>query len=594
MKKMTFIVCAAMLASAVLFTGCKKDENAPEKKNEVVKTEFSIALPQQLAKRYMPGKTVQVNGRTDFQGMTGITLIPFAKQDSIEAADARLGSNISLGDISAASELGTNSNAKVYTDVSIPLTTTSFLFYAESKATGTNFAKGSLSMSGQNGNTPAGIAFSLEPVVSALGTPTTSGTSGEKLIAYLNSIAGASGTVVGGTAAWKNLTEAQGAGLKSTFETFSTLKVLSSVGISNMLTDLYRSLAPLAATGNLAESIRAAIANNTYATMGGAGSDSVVLVSALDHFPAEFNLPDGAVRIKYDTDTKLFRVLTEAEYETDDNVKLNLITYPASLWYVANSQIKTSNKSKQALYDNSNDWDFILGKHTDSRAVNSLTRAVAIEDKIQYGVARLDVTVKLKGTTLKDNNSVEYGGPKDINCSSYQVTGVFVGGQKNVGYDFKPTTFPSTSPEYTIYDSVMSSTKAETPAPMVATTVPSAVNSTLVLESEVGASKDVRIAVELVNNSGEDFTGVDGCIVPKGGKFYLVALLKAAPDVTKTTDVTLNQVFKQDYTTRANLTINSLASAYNTIPDLRTPQLELGFSVDLEWTPGNVYDIEIP
>lgn len=581
MKKMTFFALAAVLfASAVAFTGCKS-EDEPVKKNEVIKTEFSIALPQQLAKRYMPGTTVQYNNRTDFQGMKNITLIPFAKQDSIEAADARLGNNISgITDIADANDLGTNSNAIVYQDVSIPLTTASFLFYAESKKTGTNFEKGSLTAAGLTGNTPAGISFSLEPIVGAIGTPTTAGTDGEKLIKYLNSIANATGTVTGGTTAWKNITEAQGAGLLAMFNSYKGLKVLSTYGVSRLLTDLYRSLAPLAATGNLAEAIRDSIAVATYASLGSATNDSVILV--VNDFPASFNLPDGAVRIKYDTDTKVFRALSEAEYETDDNVKLHLITYPASLWYAANSRINTSNRSRSALYDNTNTWSYILSQHEASRAVNSLTRAVAITDQIQYGVARLDVTVKLNATSLLDNNL----DPQTINCSSYPITAVFVGGQKNVGYDFKPTTY-SGSPEYTIYDNVMSSNT------MAATSVASAVNSTLVLETEVGTDKDVRIAVEFENASGKDFNGVDGCVIPAGSKFYMVAQLKAAADPTKTTDVTLNQVFKQDYITTANLTVMSLKNAYNTIPDLRTPQLELGFSVNLEWTPGNVYDIEI-
>jgi hypothetical protein len=113
-------------------------------------------------------------------------------------------------------------------------------------------------------------------------------------------------------------------------------------------------------------------------------------------------------------------------------------------------------------------------------------------------------------------------------------------------------------------------------------------NSTLVLASEVGAAKDVYIAIELLNNSGKDFYGVDHQMVPNGGKFYLVGKLTAA-----TASVTSNQVFKQDYTTTAKITIGDLKSAYNTIPDLKAPSVEIGFSVNLEWTAGNVYEITL-
>ena len=72
----------------------------------------------------------------------------------------------------------------------------------------------------------------------------------------------------------------------------------------------------------------------------------------------------------------------------------------------------------------------------------------------------------------------------------------------------------------------------------------------------------------------------------------------------------MNQVFKQDYKTIVNFTIKAgkskndtsfpsggnatgLGTAYNTIPDLRTPQLELGLSVDLTWQAGLNFNINL-
>ena len=52
------------------------------------------------------------------------------------------------------------------------------------------------------------------------------------------------------------------------------------------------------------------------------------------------------------------------------------------------------------------------------------------------------------------------------------------------------------------------------------------------------------------------------------------------------------KVFKQDFTTIAKLNLKDLKKAYNTIPDLRTPQLEIGFAVDLTWQDGHVYEID--
>ena len=105
------------------------------------------------------------------------------------------------------------------------------------------------------------------------------------------------------------------------------------------------------------------------------------------------------------------------------------------------------------------------------------------------------------------------------------------------------------------------------------------------------ATKDkIYIAVEFKNNSGADFYGDDG-LVKDGATFYMVAQL----DPGATTGVTANgrtSVFEQDYTTVANLTISSLAKAYNCIPDLRSTQLSLGLAVDLTWQDGIVFDVD--
>ena len=90
------------------------------------------------------------------------------------------------------------------------------------------------------------------------------------------------------------------------------------------------------------------------------------------------------------------------------------------------------------------------------------------------------------------------------------------------------------------------------------------------------------------NTTGVDFYGQSGKLIPKNGKFYVIAELAAA-----SASETESKVFKQDYKTTAKLTLKSLKSAYNTIPDLRTPQLEIGFAVDLTWQSGHEYTIEI-
>ena len=253
-----------------------------------------------------------------------------------------------------------------------------------------------------------------------------------------------------------------------------------------------------------------------------------------------------------------------------------------------------SRQSQKTQYNNTNDWDAILAEHTDATAVNTRTRAVAIVDPIQYGVARFDVTVKLATATLVDNGEAAVGVATNVTpTDGFKVTAILVGGQKNVGFNFVPLT---SGTEYTIYDNVMASTAEATPADMKAKTTASAVNHTLVLET---GTSDVMVAVELLNpaaaDGGVDFYGIDKQLIPAGGKFYVVGKLVAASATNAALDAAgkAGHVFAQDFTTTANFTLSDLKKAYSTIPDLRTPQLELGFSVDLSWKAGYTYDIPI-
>jgi hypothetical protein len=114
----------------------------------------------------------------------------------------------------------------------------------------------------------------------------------------------------------------------------------------------------------------------------------------------------------------------------------------------------------------------------------------------------------------------------------------------------------------------------------------STINHTLALETPVNTT--VRIALEFLN-TGNDFYGINNNIIPKNTKFYLVADLDPTKASTITENIhSLNQVFKQDYITTVKLTMHetALQKAYNVIPDLRSPQLEFGFSVNLEWQEG--------
>lgn len=591
MKKVTFFACAAMLASVAL-TGCSgNDANVSGGANYApsVTTDINISLPANATggPRKMPGEKVQVsNGVSDFQGIGNICLIPFglAKGNVVAGGDTKLGTKLSgITDINATGELAATSKAKKYTGVSVPTGTSAFLFYAESKATGTEFEKGSLTY--VEATTTANTAkFELEAI-----QPNSIATNAALvgLIAYVQSVADATD----GTKAWKNYTTSDNEGFKKLFDEYKTTKNLNSFNVQRMMNDL---LATISLTENtLADNMRAAIKSSTYVTYDD-GTKKVTLKSPYNAFPASLNLPDGAIAIAYDNDPTdgQFGSSADKNFVNRNGVDAmnvaptTLYSYPSSLWYYANTTINTSNESENtALTDATHDWDWVLGNYdTSNGSVDSKTRSLALVNPINYAVGRFDVKVKLASATLEDAALPTAANIAcDVDTKRFQLTGVLVGGQKNVGFDFTPASYTgSATSAYTIYDKEMTST-------INVTTTFGSANSTLVLETPVYGQPgaDVMIAIELLNNTGSDFIGADG-VIPDGGKFYLVGKLTAENATTTT-----KKVFMQDYVTTAELNIVDLKHAYNGIPDLRTPTLEIGLSVDLNWTAGTTYTVNL-
>lgn len=579
MKKMTFLACAILLTSVVGFTGCKpQNVEEPQQKAPAVTTDIAISLPAQVGgPRRMPGQTVQTAGATDFatNGMTNIVLIPFAASAKVTSSSVRYGENISLGDLTAANSASkVGGHAKVYSDKQVPQGTSAFLFYGKSGATNANlFSCGALA--GSITGEPSTFSFSLQPICdgTAVGNITTDAA---LFNAYLNLVAGAQDA---NGVAWKDYTTGLNQGYYDLFQSYKDLTTLSTFGVERMMTDLYNSLS--LNVDSLAKAIRKAILDPTYASLDGSGN--VKLVSGMQNFPRKYNIPEGAVSVAFAEGS--FGNNAAHSFGSLAPAGLGNYVYPAALWYFANTKIKTSASSQAAAYVNNASWKSILeGYEKDDASVSSSTRSIALKDTIQYAVARLDVRVKAAdGGTLNDNNPVASQQAVSVPVGGYPLKAVLVGNQKNVGFDFAPL---SGSSVYTIYDTLLTANIAAAPS----ASDYSAANSTLVLETATddGANgSDVFIALEFVN-TGSDFYGLGGQIVPAGARFYLVGQLAAA-SATETG----GKVFKQDYTTTARFNIKNLTKAYSTIPDLKAPQLEIGMSVDLSWESGHTYDIDL-
>lgn len=606
------LMSAAALLSLGLASCSSNDEATPENltsDGKAVKTQFSIDFAGNVMKTRMTAETVQAGEQvSDFRGMDNIVLIPFsaqgdANQDPVLANALPLGKQIALKNMLKPTETAvtnsipantsglttTKGNAVLYKDVEIPLSTGSFLFYGKAKDTGTEkFVNGALTATINDTQTPANYSFTHEKIY-------TSGTSaiGTALAEYVTAIANATG--------WDAVTEAQNAGLYDLYQQFISLKAGSSRDVQAAVEDLYQSL--YKNTDAISTAIVTAIktkanvpdpANGTItsfdSSLGTVGALSATSEDAT--YPGDLNIPDGAALLSWDASAKKFEQKLDgatANIGTNITGKFTDYVYPASLYYVANSGVVTATTSQQASYDGSKEWEGILAGYGAGKSVKASSKSVAIVDQIQYAVGRLDTKVTAADGTLYDSKGDAVVG---TDADRFPITGVLIGGQKPVDYMFHP----ATGTDVTIYDNIHKANNGTFPK---ATTSGSDYNYTLALETAPETS--VYVAIEFLNNSGQDFFGVDG-LVPAGGKFYLVAKLDPTSSEAGNADATGKRVFMQDFKTIANFTIGQgtadtnndgksdtpagLANAYNVIPDLRTPKLELGLSVNLKWQAG--------
>lgn len=351
-----------------------------------------------------------------------------------------------------------------------------------------------------------------------------------------------------------------------------------------------------------------------------------VITTELSNFPiTTFTLPEGVAQLEYTSSTNTFTHKHPGTSLLNNGATTDPAAYqfPAELMYRCNSGVRTSDKEKTsssgypngvANWDDNSKWD----SDWSGTSVTSATRATAMTQNVNYGVAMLKTTVSIKQgvTSLEDNRAALNTGESNKTFSPANIdftwTGVIIGGQPaSVDWQFLPST---TSFDKLVYDNRVTGVESGTTVPKTAGSK-SADNYTILFDNYTteAAQNKVRVALQFVNN-GEDFWGRDN-LIRKGQTFYLVAELDptgktiaswddyyqippldATGKSTKTT-----RVFVQDYMTTANFILtadgtnhtSSLQDAYVTIPDLRSSQLSFGLSVDLDWRPGLTFDADL-
>ena len=639
----TLVIATAALLPLVWLPACEPVStedffNSSRGVQMVVESHLALSLEPSsgLPDTKMSDAVTQVEAGSDptvFRGIEKVYVIPFRTNNAITASDTRHGNNLQLPQrgitptwsASAGDGLVSNNNSHLYQGVFMRSGTASVLAYGRAideavSATPSDSVEfkhrnGVLRQHGlETAEVPAEMWFELEPLMDAA-TEASMNSAIQGVLSYLNTIAEARVTHTGynrrsttqttWTYTWNTPSQYNNyQTLVSAYETLTGNGLAfsgSTDAIAGMLTTIYNGLYDLASsTGNsnsytqtyygyysttaqtyyyvyeLSREIRSLINNSTYVTVTGTGNNATVAFkSPYAGIPAGSGLPDGAVAVQWNGSS--FVQVTSANSAI---APISSYCYPPSLWYWTGSTLKTSEDPGIASeYVSSNPtWNSILDKYTYGSTVIPGVTSTAVNDPLQYGVAQLklvfEYAVSEGGTAnLLDSRAQTV----NITNTNFPLTGVLISEQRHQSFNFTPRA----GDNYCIFDSDVND--GSTPRAYIASAASGLTLKpvhTLVVQTE--NNQDVHYALEFSNNSGAPFYGAGGCAVNPGSKFYLVGILKLS-EATNNTGETINSVFLQDHITEAHITVKGLSTAYNTIPELRDPQLQIGVQTEMKW-----------
>ncbi len=617
------LITAALLAA--LCSACATSEEETQqpyvRPQGTVKTQFNISVAADGRTTRMGDDELQW-GQTlaDFRGMENIVVKPFTAWP-VKRDDIPLGTDIALermvkpveyeeqaNYIPAGSQyLLTGSHSALYEDVDVPNGTNAFLFYGKAIANPQTDAEkhryGVL--------TPTAISEAPASNIFRLGQINPEAKLDDEGYArhiadYLSQIANSRN---GSNQAWSQAPTQVVRDLYNSFtgNTPTGIKPLagSTRNAQAVVQELYTSCRENDELKGYVEStiLNAYADGNSskkYVTgVDAAGNlsfndDLLGDITTTDYFPANVGLPDGAAALAWNAAERRFsmvRTFNESMAYTPplNTTAWSFFVYPPALWYYANTPVMTSSEEQRDNYTADKTWEEIRSLYHD-QGVGANSKSVIMKQQAQYAVACLEVKVKCASATLED----QQGASVRYSDGGFPITAVIVGTQRHAAFDFTPGGTDS----YSVYDNIMPTAFKASANNVFATMTPS---RTLVMESQ--PDEALRIAVEFVNNSGHDFYGHEGDLISKGCKFYLIAELdptvntaEADPNYKEqdpetpwgatTPEQLINHVFKQDHVTQALLTVQNLHNAYNLVPDLRLPKLDIGLLVNLEWQTG--------
>lgn len=600
-------LAAAMLAAC---TAIDEDIDTSLDDGQTAQPLLALSLGGGTVGTRLSDAVVQKDGTfLQFRGISDLRLIPFRKpgggDSPVATTDTPIGAMI-IGEtsIAAANNTGTidtENHSKYYKNVMVPVGTSAFLVYGKAKDLtapttdiSTEAYNGTLEPVGLDVSTsairPADVGF--KPVKIYDNTATPDGATA--VTTWLNEIYAAAG------GDWANI-----AILNGVKDKFTKMTAGSARSVRPFVKDLYDNIkqgAGITAVDNVIDKIddHINVETGAYLTDSGFGG-----------YPASIGLPDGAAVIAWNESTNQFDVvLNEINVGAINVQNLGKYTYPPALWYYTNSHIHTATAAINTTNDTDlrnifdystavlNSWDgtspavqaneryTVLGQYytegnpnntfdhptsggtklfTANSRVETNTTLVAVTKPLQYGVGRLEMTVKSNDTTLPDAASPAKA--IEVGTTSFPITGILIGSQYAVDYQFHPVTTDNN-------DAVLYDGQFVGNAYMLYSDNLVARNT---LSLETKENDEVIICVELQNNSNETFTGFSGQVIRPGCRFYLLGRLD--PATGNKPEGASNRVFEQDRVTKVNFTVNTLANAYNVIPDFTNPTIKFSLGV---------------
>lgn len=566
MTKSRFII-GLMLSALLLMTGCSADDRLQqeEQTTDPVVVDLALAVSKKVDDVSTRMYAGNIQATDNYRGFSLLGIAPFNVQ----------GRKISVNDKPFSIVLSDLRNDYIKTDIFylydkcfLAPTTASFLVYGKApRGNLPEASSGSLIEHFPSDMNPKDIYFSLESIVPHEVNPTATA-----LANYMTSIANATGNET----AWKN---APSATLRIIYMNFLNVTEVDHGGeiIPGSPANVYRYVTKLQ---GVLESL-----NFTDATDIDIKNAIITEISKYQHswddFPASVGLPDGAIVIRWDGEKFVPQI---ANTSIADINGIDRFAYPAELFYYANSLISTSNRdNRKTSYDSNSQWSGVLGNYENTTGVvTSSTTSVAVKDPLQYGVARMQIRLlQTDYSTLKDA-----AGTNVQVASNFRLTGVIVGGQLPVGFDFTPTTkFPvySEADMKFIYDSQVNvnGDSEQDYFYLSASSNATKMTNTLVLQSY--DHKKIPVVLEFKNmNDNLEFKGVNGVVLP-GTKFYVVGEVDPSVFANDTRTNIRDRVFTQDYITTLNMKVTGLSKAYNVVPNLLSPRLELGVELKVNW-----------